>query len=281
MMRGPRKMAVAVRRPDNSIVVHSREVLPWGERYPVLKLPLVRGVVAVIEALALGINALMYSANQAVGEDEEPLTRGQINLTMAVSIVLSVLLFVVLPTWLIHYLETTVENTFLLNLLEGFLRMGILAGYIFGISLMPDIRRVLEYHGAEHKVIHAWEAGDELTVENARRYPRLHPRCGTSFLLMLAMLSVFLFAFTGWPSLWQRLAVRLGFFPLVAGVSYEVIRLAGRKNPTGCPVWLRPFIAPGLWFQRMTTREPDEGQLEVAIAALGATLEIPASGVAR
>lgn len=273
MMRGPRKMAVAVRRPDNSIVVRREEVVAWGERWRILKFPFVRGVATVIEALVLGINALMYSANQAIEEEEERLTKGQMSLTLVVSAVLAIGLFVVLPTWLIHYLESTVRDSFGLNLLEGLLRLGILTGYIVGISLLPDIRRVLQYHGAEHKVIHAWEAGDELTVENARRYSTLHPRCGTSFLLLLALISVFLFAFTGWPSLWERLAVRLGFFPLVAGLAYEVIRLAGRRGRGGCPAWLRPLIAPGLWFQTMTTREPDDSQLEVAIAALEATLD--------
>ncbi len=273
MMRGPRRTAVAVRRPDNSIVVRQQEAVPWGERWPILKLPFVRGTVAVAEALALGIDALMYSANQAVEDEGEQLTRGQMSLTMAVSVVLAVGLFVVLPTWLIHYLESAVKASFTLNLLEGLVRLGILAAYIVGISLLPDIRRVLQYHGAEHKVIHAWEAGDDLTVERARRYSTLHPRCGTSFLLLLALISVFLFAFTGWPNLWERLAVRLGFFPVVAGLAYEAIRLAGRRSRGGCPVWLRPFIAPGLWFQKLTTREPDDGQLEVAIAALEATLE--------
>ncbi len=273
MMRGPRRVAVAVRRPDGSVFVSGRDVIPWGERWPLLKLPVVRGAVAVVEALVLGLDALMFSANQAAEEEEEQLTKGEMTITMVVAAAAAVIIFVLLPTWAVRFAEPLLHSSFARNLLEGVLRLLILGGYLAGISLMPDIQRVLQYHGAEHKVIHAWEAGDDLTVENARRYSTLHPRCGTSFLLFLALISIVVFALTGWPNVWERLAVRLGFFPVVAGVAYEVIRFSGRLSRGGSPAWLLPFILPGLWFQKMTTREPDDAQLEVAIAALRATLD--------
>lgn len=273
MMRGPRRVAVAVRRPDGTVLVSGREVVPWVERSAVLKLPVVRGAVALVEALALGLDALMFSANQVAENEEEQLSRGEMTITMVLAVLAAVLIFVLLPTWVVRFAEPRIESTFALNLLEGLVRLAILVAYIGAISVIPDIRRVLQYHGAEHKVIHTWEAGEELTVANARRHSPLHPRCGTSFLLFLALISVVVFAFTGWPNVWERLAVRLGFFPVVAGVAYEAIRLSGRLSRGGPPGWLLPFILPGLWFQKMTTREPDDAQLEVAIAALRATLE--------
>lgn len=272
MMRGPRRMAVAVRRPDRSIVVREEEIVPWNERWPVLKLPIARGAAAVVESIALGLDAMMFSANQAAETEEDQLSRGEMTMTLLIAAGLAIFLFVLLPTWAIHFVEGRVHDPFQLNLLEGAVRFLILGAYLGGISLLPDIRRVLQYHGAEHKVIHAWEAGDELTVENARRYPILHPRCGTSFLFLLALLSVVVFAFTGWPNVWERFLVRLGFFPIIAGLAYEVIRFSGRAVRNGCPLWLKPLIAPGFWFQRVTARQPDDDQIEVAIAAMRAAV---------
>ncbi len=270
MMRGPRKMAMAVRRPQGDIVVHEKEIQPWSDRWPLLKLPVLRGAVAIVEALVIGIDALIFSANQAAVTEEEQLTKGQVTLTMFIAGLLSVVIFLLLPTWAVHFLERWIQNGLLLNFLEGMVRLAILALYIAAISLMPDIKRVLQYHGAEHKAIYNWEAGKELSVANARQFSTLHPRCGTSFLLFLALISVLVFAFTGWPNIWQRLAVRLLFFPVVAGLSYEFIRLAGRSSRGDMPGWLKVLISPGLLFQKMTTREPDDAQLEVAIAALRA-----------
>lgn len=278
MMRGPRRMAVAVRRPDRSVVVRQDDIVPWNERWPILKLPVARGAAAVMEALTLGLDALMFSANQAADTEDEQLSRGEMASTLLVSFGLAILLFVLLPTWAIHFVEDRVGDPFWLNLLEGVVRLLILGAYIAGISLMPDVRRVLQYHGAEHKVIHAWEAGDALTVENARRYPTLHPRCGTSFLFLLALVSVLVFAFTGWPNIWERVLVRLAFFPIIAGLAYEVVRFSGRVARGGCPLWLKPLIAPGLWFQKVTTREPDDEQIEVAIAAMRAAVGGAVSG---
>lgn len=272
MMRGPRKLAVAVRRSDRSIVIKEDEIVPWNERRLVLRLPVVRGAVAVIEAVSLGVGALLFSANQAAESEEEELSKGEMFITTAVAVILAVFLFVLLPTWVTHFLESD-GNSVRLNLLEGGVRFGVLILYMFLIGLIPDIRRVLQFHGAEHKVIHAWEAGDELTIENVRPYSTLHPRCGTSFLFLLVLVSVLFFAFTGWPNVWQRLLIRLSFFPLIAGLAYELIRFSGRVARTGTvPFWLRPLIQPGLWFQRITTREPEDDQLEVAIAAMQAAV---------
>lgn len=272
MMRGPERMAIAVRRPDRSVAVRDEEMPPWTRRFSLFRLPVIRGAVTLCEALVTGVRALMFSTNEAAGSEDEKLSQGEATFSLFLAVSVAVLLFVLLPTWVLRFAEHRVAGTFLLNLLEGGIRLLLLVGYIAAISVVPDIRRVLEYHGAEHKVIHTWEAGEDLTVANARRHSTLHPRCGTSFLMFLAVVSVIVFAFTGWPSLWERLAVRLAFFPLVAGIAYEAIRFSGRAARGGCPLWLTPLIWPGLQFQRMTTREPDDEQLEVAIAALRAAM---------
>lgn len=263
-------MAIAVRRPDGTIGLHEKAIEPWSDRWPVLKLPVLRGAAAIIEALVLGMEALIISANETATTEEEQLTKGQVGLTMVLAVLLSVAIFLLFPTWVAHFLERYIHNGFLLNLFEGLMRLGILTGYIAAISLMPDIKRVLQYHGAEHKVIHAWESGAGLSVDNARRFSPLHPRCGTSFLLFLALISVVVFALTGWPNIWQRFLVRIMFFPVVAGLAYEAIRLAGRSSRGGIRGFVKFMIFPGLVFQRMTTREPDDDQIEVAIAAMRA-----------
>lgn len=272
MMRGPERLAVAVRRPDRSIALRDEEMAPWTRRLPLFRLPVIRGAVTLGEALVTGVRALIFSTNEAAESEEEKLSEGETTLSLLAAVLAAVLLFVLLPTWVLRFAEHRVTGTFLLNLLEGGVRLALLVGYIAAISRVPDIRRVLEYHGAEHKVLHTWEAGEDLTVDNARRHSTLHPRCGTSFLMFLAVVSVIVFAFTGWPGLWERLAVRLGFFPLVAGIAYEAIRFSGRAARRGCPLWLAPLIWPGLQFQRLTTREPDDAQLEVAIVALRAAM---------
>lgn len=272
MMRGPERLAVAVRRPDRSVTVRDEAMPPWTRRSPLFRLPVIRGAVTLCEALVTGVRALIFSTNEAAESEDEKLSEGETTLSLLVAVVVAVLLFVLLPTWALRFAEHRIASAFLLNLLEGGVRLALLVGYIAAISRVPDIRRVLEYHGAEHKVLHTWEAGEDLTVDNARRHSTLHPRCGTSFLMFLAVVGVIVFAFTGWPSLWERLAVRLAFFPLVAGIAYEAIRFSGRAARRGCPLWLSPLIWPGLQFQRLTTREPDDAQLEVAIVALRAAM---------
>lgn len=262
MMRGPRWMAIAVRRPDGEIAVHREEVRPLAQRYPVLRLPILRGMAAMVEALTLGVTALAFSANQAM-PDEEQLSRGEMTATMAAGFLLALALFVVAPTLLTRYVKALSATPLITHLVEGVLRLGIFLGYLVGISLMKDIQRVFQYHGAEHKVINAYEAGDELTVENVRRHSREHKRCGTSFLLYAVVISILIFSFINVESFWLRIIARLGVLPLVAGVAYEWIRIAGRSDSA----LVNALSRPGMWLQGLTTREPDDSQIEVAIAS--------------
>ena len=234
-------------------------------RMPLLKKPLLRGVIALGEALVYGIRALSFSA-QAAGEEGEELSSKEIALTMLAAFGLAVLLFVVLPTYATKFIQSVVSEPYLLNLFEGVLRLTIFFTYVGVISSLSDIRRVFQYHGAEHKTIYAYEAGIPLEIESIRKYSRLHPRCGTNFLLIVMVVSIFMFAFLGWPDLWLRILSRVVLLPLVAGISYEIIRFAGScDNPL-----VAMLMKPGLWLQYMTTREPSDDQIEVAVRALEA-----------
>lgn len=270
MMRGPRESAIAVRLPDGQIEVTCQPMNSWSSR-PFLKWPLVRGFVALIDSLIVGTKALTFSANRAVGEEEgEELSSGEMFLTVAVALGLGLLLFVGLPTGVAHLLQGMVRGAVWQNLLEGAIRLAVFLIYILAISRLKDIQRIFQYHGAEHKAIYTHEAGEELTVENARKFSTLHPRCGTSFLLIVVIISIFVFAFLGLDPLWWRLLSRVLLMPLVAGVAYEVLKFTARHLDSPAMRWL---IAPGLWLQRLTTREPDDSQLEVALAALRKVLE--------
>ena len=260
-------MAVAVRRPEGTIAVWKECFRPWVERHPLLRRPFLRGPVMVAEALSLGVRALLYSASEAEPEGRG-ISRSEGAVVVLVAVVLAVGLFALFPTWAARALVPA-GNPWLWHLVEGILRVGIFLGYVWLISLAPDIKRVFQYHGAEHKVIHAYEAGEELTVESVCKYPPQHPRCGTSFLLLFALLSLLVFAFTGWPSLWERVLWRLGLLPVVVAVAYEALRLGGRSRSLPA----RLLSAPGLWLQRLTTREPDGSQIEVAIRAFQAVRE--------
>ena len=269
MMRGPDTRAVAVRRPDQTIIVDEKPVGSLTQRVPVLKWPLVRGVVALIEALVLGIEALTYSANQATGEEEE-LTTKEIVLTVGIALGLGVLLFAVLPTAAAHLLNKIAPGSLIQNLIEGVFRIVIFLVYVVAIGRLEDIRRVFQYHGAEHKVINAFEAGDELSVERVQRYSTLHPRCGTSFLLIVMVISILLFSLLGKQVLWWRILSRVLLLPAVAGISYELVKLSGKYATA--PL-CRILITPGMWLQKLTTSPPDGEQVEVAIAAFGAVLK--------
>lgn len=271
MIRGPRAAALAVRTRDG-IVVLRRSLRPPGERGRIWSWPLLRGCAVLWEALSLGVDALLQSASLVAESEDRPLGRGEKAFTVVLAVLLAVGLFILLPTLVVRALEPFVAGSTARNLLEGGVRLSVLLAYVTAVGWMPDVRRVLMYHGAEHKVIHAFEAGDRLTVERVRRYPRLHPRCGTSFLLQVVLVSTLLFGLFGWPVWWQRVALRLALLPLVAGVAYEIIRASGRSTSG---LW-RTLAAPGLWLQRFTTREPDDEQIEVAIRALEATREAEA-----
>lgn len=268
MMRGQDKIAVAVRQPDGEIAVDVRNVSSIRDKYPILKKPLLRGVVALFESLYEGMKALTYSA-QMSGEEEEQLSDREMVMTILTSVLLAVGLFIVLPTWSMRFLHTLTNDPMLLNLAEGVLRMLIFISYIAAISSMNDIQRVFQYHGAEHKTIYTYEAGLPLRVENVRQFTTLHPRCGTNFLMIVMLISMFIFTFLGWPNLVERILSRVILMPVIAGVSYEIIRFAGAHADNTC---VHYAIMPGLLLQKLTTRQPDDSQMEVAIASLKAVL---------
>lgn len=265
MMRGPERMAIAVRRPDGEIGLRVERIESAVRRYRFLGWPLIRGVVALVETTALGITALLYSAAEASPGDQQP-SRGELAATTIAGVIGALALFVALPTWLTGLIRAHAASALVANAVEGLIRLLLLVGYLKAIALIPDIQRVFQYHGAEHKVINALEAGDELTVPRVRRYPREHKRCGTSFLLYVVVISILVYAFLGWHTVWVRVLLRLALVPVIAGLAYEFIRLAGRSDH---PV-VNLLSRPGMWLQGLTTREPDDQQLEVSIAALQA-----------
>ncbi len=277
MMRGPKDVATAVRDPNGRIQVETHPVSSIADRYPILKKPMLRGTVSLVESLVLGLRSLSYSAKMA-GDEDEQLTDKEMAGTIIFALVLASILFIAIPTGAAKFFHFITGDPVFLNLMEGFLRLAIFLAYIGGISRMKDIRRVFQYHGAEHKTIHCYEAGLPLTVANVQRFSRLHPRCGTNFLLIVMLVSIFVYAFLGWPSLIERIVSRILLLPVVAGISYELIRFAGR---TTNPVALK-LIQPGLWLQYLTTRPPQDDMVEVAIESLKAVLPaeeiLPGSG---
>jgi uncharacterized protein YqhQ len=268
MMRGRKRVAVAVRAPDGTVIVQNQPLAVWSDRWPLFRLPLLRGLAALVESLTLGLRSLIYSANMA-GEEAEKLDSTEMGLTIAVSLAAGTLLFIVAPAVLARYLRAFVPNDILLNVIEFAIRISFFIGYILAISRMQEIGRLFEYHGAEHKAVHAYEAGLPLTVENVQPQSTLHPRCGTSFLLIVFSVSMFFFAFLGWSNLLLRILSRIALMPLIAGVSYEIIRIAGRNKSA----LVRAVVYPGMLLQKLTTREPDAAQMAVAIAALQGVLE--------
>ncbi len=273
MMRGVSTWAVAVRNPEGKIEITSEPLVSWAKRARVLRWPVIRGVVALGESLKIGFKALAISANAQLEEDEkgeqEEIGGWMWGLTIAFSLAISVVLFFLIPVGATSLIKDWLGSALLFWLVEGVLRTLIFIGYILAISRLPDLRRVFEYHGAEHKTISAFEAEDELTPQRAQLYSRLHPRCGTSFLLIVMVLAIFVFAPIGLPAWYWLLASRILGIPLIAGLSYEVIKWAGKNRSKR---WVRAVMWPGLMLQNLTTREPDEEQLEVAIAALDEVL---------
>jgi len=274
MMRDAHRTATAVRLPNGDIDVETRTVSSIRDRYPVLNLPLIRGSVIMVESLIIGMRALSFSA-QAAGEEDEQMTKKEIAMTILFALVLASILFIVIPTGAAHLAAAYTDDPIVFNLIEGGIRLMVFLLYIWGISFMGGIRRVFQYHGAEHKTIHCYEAGEPLTVENVQKFPRLHPRCGTNFLLIVMVVAIVFHVFFGWPDLWLRILSRLAILPVVAGVSYEIIRFAGRSENHLVHI----LITPGLWLQYLTTRPPADEMVEVAIESLKAVLpaeDIPA-----
>jgi uncharacterized protein YqhQ len=275
MMRSPSNWALAVRKPDGEIAEVNRPIRSVMARHWFFRLPILRGVVALGESLAIGFRALAISANYAAqGEDDDgevqtELSRGALIFAFAIAIGFAVMLFKVTPALITSWLPIDTTGWFVI--VEGAIRVTIFVLYLLVISLMPDLRRVFQYHGAEHKVINAYEAGEELVPEKVQRFSLIHPRCGTAFLLWVMVIAIFVFAFFGRPHWYWLIASRILLLPLIAGLAYELIRFAGKHTGNRA---LMTLLAPGLWLQRLTTREPSLDQLEVSISALKEVLQL-------
>jgi uncharacterized protein YqhQ len=275
MMRGPSVWSVAVRKPDGVIAEVNRPIASVLLRHRWLRIPVVRGVVALGESLAIGFRALAISANYASqeegddGEVQTELTRGQLLFAFGIAIGFALLLFKVSPALITNWLP--IESTGAFVIVEGLVRVSIFVAYLLLISLLPDLKRVFQYHAAEHKAINAYEAGEELLPDRVARHSLLHVRCGTAFLLYVMVVAIFVFAFFGRPAWYWLIATRILLLPVIAGIAYEIIRFAGKhaQNPV-----LRGVLAPGLWLQRLTTREPTLDQIEVSIRALREVLRL-------
>ena len=275
MMRGPSNWALAVRKPDGEIAEVNKPIRSVMARHWFFRLPIVRGVIALGESLAIGFRALAISANYAAqeegeeGEVQTELSTGAIVFAFAIAIGFALVLFKVTPALITNWLP--VETTSWFVIVEGLIRVGLFVAYLLVISLLPDLRRVFQYHGAEHKVINAYEAGEELVPERVQKFSLIHPRCGTAFLLWVMVIAIFVFAFFGRPVWYWLIASRILLLPLIAGLAYELIRFAGKHTDNRVVMTL---LAPGLWLQRLTTREPTLDQLEVSIRALREVLAL-------
>jgi uncharacterized protein YqhQ len=275
MMRGPSNWALAVRKPDGEIAEVNNPIHSVMARHWFFRLPVVRGVIALGESLAIGFRALAISANYAAqeegeeGEVQTELSRGAIIFAFAIAIGFALILFKVTPALITSWLP--IETTGWFVVVEGLIRVGLFVAYLLVISLLPDLRRVFQYHAAEHKVINAYEAGEELVPERVQKFSLIHPRCGTAFLLWVMVIAIFVFAFLGQPPLPWLIASRILLLPLIAGLAYELIRFAGKHTDNRA---LMTLLAPGLWLQRLTTREPSLDQLEVSISALKEVLQL-------
>ncbi|MGB9681542.1 MAG: DUF1385 domain-containing protein [bacterium] len=269
MMRGPKSFSVAVRSQDSLVKVHKFNINSpissiWG------RIPIIRGFIVLVESLILGIKALNISAGEFGGE-EVKLSNWDIFLAMAMGIGLGILLFIVFPAFIARIIQNSISSPFLVNILEGLVRIGVFLLYLYSFSFIPDIRRVFEYHGAEHKSIFTYEKGEPLTVDNAMKNSRLHPRCGTNFLLVVMIVSILVFSLLGRQTLLARIISRIILIPVVAGISYEIIRWASKHEDSR---FTRSIIWPGLALQYFTTREPSPDQIEVALEAVKTVLNL-------
>ena len=285
MMKAPNKIAIAVRRSNGEIEIESKEISSVKDKYPILKLPVLRGIVTFGETMVLGIKSLMASA-QLYGEEEEEYKPSKVEswisqktginiddvmvfFALITAIGFAILLFMIAPALLTKFVSRAVDSNLIKSLIEGVIRLTAFIIYILLISRMKDIKRVFQYHGAEHKTIHCYEHGEELTVENARKYTTLHPRCGTAFLLIVMIISIVAFSFLEWNNIIVRIVTKLLLLPFIAGISYEIIKWAGASESK----WVNVVMYPGLMLQKLTTKEPDDEQLEVAICAFLAAMD--------
>ncbi|MPM09697.1 hypothetical protein SDC9_56019 [bioreactor metagenome] len=286
MMKGPDKIATAVRKPDGGIEVKESTINQIFKN-KFFKLPLIRGSFVLIDSLVTGVKELMYSA-EFYGDDYEEdafdkflkkvfkdkADTAIIYASVIIALIFSVGVFILGPTLLTNLAKNVIHNTFLLNLTEGVIRVSLFVGYVYLVSKLEDIKRVFMYHGAEHKTIHCYEHREDLTVENVRKYSTLHPRCGTSFMINVMLISIIVFSFFGWPNPFMRLVIRLAMLPLIAGLSYELNKYVGRCEKEN--ILTRIISYPGFLIQKITTKEPDDSMIEVAIEAMKRV--IPANG---
>jgi uncharacterized protein YqhQ len=277
MMKGPNKIATAIRKPDGEITVRTKETKPVFTN-KLAKIPFLRGSLILIDAMVTGVKELMYSAEfyeEEVQEDaldrllrkifKDKADSAIIYASVVIALAISIGVFIVGPSLITNFLSGFIGSSIMLNLIEGVIRIGLFIVYVYYISKLEDIKRVFMYHGAEHKTIYCYENMEELTVENARKYTTLHPRCGTSFIVNVLIISIIVFSFFGWPNPLTRVLIRLAMLPVIAGIAYEVNKYAGRNDES---ILARIAEKPGFWFQKLTTKEPDDSMLEVAIAAM-------------
>ncbi|NLB32686.1 MAG: DUF1385 domain-containing protein [Tissierellia bacterium] len=278
MMKGPSKIATAVRRPDGEIQIKESDINPLF-KHKFFKLPIIRGSFVLIDAMIGGVKELMYSA-EFYGDDyeEDALDKflkkvfkdkadtAIIYASVIIAMIFSIGIFMLGPTLLTNFLKSVITNSLLLNLVEGVIRVVLFVGYVYLVSKLEDIKRVFMYHGAEHKTIYCYENGEELTVENVRKYSTLHPRCGTSFMINVMLISIIVFSFFGWPNPLMRLVIRIAMLPVIAGLSYELNRYVGRCASDN--IFTKIITYPGFLIQKITTKEPDDSMMEVAIAAM-------------
>ncbi len=268
MMRGADHWAVAVRKPAGDIYVESHDIDSIAKRHPFFAKPFLRGVLVLGQSLSIGTRALLIATNQSMDEDEQ-LTSRQVGLAMTLALVFFVAIFVLGPTVLFAWIQHRVGGGVLTNVLEGLFRVAIFVAYLWLIGKTKDIHRVFEYHGAEHKTIAAFEHGDPLDPEHVDRYSTVHVRCGTNFLIIVMVITIFVFTLFGTPGFWWRIGSRVVAIPLIAGVAYEALRLGARYQSS---LVMRALMAPGLWLQKITTQKPDRGQIQVAIASFDEVL---------
>lgn len=283
MMRGPDEIAIAIRKPDGEIAVEKKPLKTLAKRHKIFKTPIIRGAVGLFESMVIGVKSLMHSAEFVELDEEEnkeskfdkflervfgdKIKDAIVYFSVIIALAMGIGLFILLPNLLAGFLnfnKNTASGVLYYNLFEGVLRIFLFVGYIILVSRMKDIARVFMYHGAEHKTIHCYEHEEELTVENVRKYTTRHPRCGTAFMFVVMIISILVFSLVGWGNIFMNILFRLLLLPLVAGLSYEVIKFAGRSDSAISKI----VSAPGLALQRFTTREPDDSQIEVAIEAL-------------
>ncbi|NQU99042.1 DUF1385 domain-containing protein [Candidatus Woesearchaeota archaeon] len=272
LMRAPNHYAVAVRKPNKKISVKTQKYVSVTKRNKFLGFPFIRGIIVLGETVVLGTRALTYSANEALEEEEEKLTKKELVFTLIVSIVAVLLIFKFLPLLLAHFFKKTLElNNFWFNLIDGVIKLGIFLGYLWALSLMKDVQRMFEYHGAEHMAVHCYEAKKDLTVKNVRKYQTTHPRCGTEFLLLVVVISIVFYMFiplgTGF---WMKYFLRILLLPVIAGVSYEILKVSGVHYNKKI---FKIIAAPGMLLQKITTKKPADDQIEVAIKSLEAALK--------